>query len=115
MEQHQQVFNEYYSRHFLNEIHGSATIICTLSSLELYYDRTYYSGAIVISDCAKAIHLDFPMDYAEGNALTKTATSHSIRKLDLLISELTQFRAEFIRRSEIYAELSKDARIKIEE
>lgn len=74
---------KYHSRQFLNENEGLAAIECSVARYN--EDMPYIDAAVTITDCYKAITLDFDMYGEEGAA-------NNIQKLEILMEELARFK-----------------------
>lgn len=82
--------SDYYSRKFLNKKKGMAAIeIVGSGKTTIDKGKSYFTDAsVTISDCHRQVSLDFYLD-AE---YSKKYIPDTLKKLDILIDELTKFR-----------------------
>jgi hypothetical protein len=82
---------KYHSRKFLNKTTGIAAIEVNMESYALSSDGV--DATVSISDCSRHINLDF-------SVYSKKDLDEEIKKLDLLITELTKIQEMFIDNSD---------------
>ncbi len=80
--------SDYYVRKFLNKKKGIATIEIVGERSKRTPAAYHTDAAVTITDCARQITLDFYLDSKH----SKKAIPDTLKKLDILIDELTKFR-----------------------
>lgn len=80
----------YTARRFLNRqgFHAGAHIVAHVEDSTHEPESSWHTASLIIGDCRKTITLDF--DDVHGNAAER---ENALRKADILIDTLTEFRA----------------------
>jgi hypothetical protein len=80
--------SDYYVRKFLNKKKGMAAIELTGERSTKGESKYFTEARVALTDCQRQVTLDFYMD----GKYSKSDIPDTLKKLDILIDELTKFR-----------------------